>query len=251
MNPLVMVTCYDATFARLCAKAEGIDYLLVGDSVGMVVGGHDSTVPVTLDQMVYHTAAVKRGIGKVAGKKRPTIISDLPFGTYENEMMAIQSARRLVDGGAEIVKLEGPKDRVVRALVSEGFSVCAHIGLTPQTIHDFKVQGKSVEEAARLKSEARLLEEAGAMMLVLEMVPASLAKEISDEMTIPTIGIGAGVHCDGQVLVLYDILGLNSDFHPKFLKKFLEGENSVLSALENFSRDVKSQSYPTDLQSFK
>jgi len=251
MKPLVMLTCYDATFARLCAQVEGIDYLLVGDSAGMVIAGHQSTVPVTLDQMIYHTSAVARGLASIPRTSKLPLIADLPFGSYEDERSALQSSRRLIDAGASMVKLEGPCDRVIQALVSEGIEVCAHIGLTPQTIHDFKVQGKSESEAARLKIEAQTLERAGAQLLVLEMIPASLAKEISDAIAIPTIGIGAGPHCDGQVLVLYDVLGLNASFNPKFLKKFMDGENLIVSALKTFASEVKTGIYPDENQSFK
>lgn len=247
---IVMTTCYDATFAKICAKAQCLDYILVGDSMGMVVYGHESTTKVTLRQMEEHIQAVNRGLKKSLQEKLPTLIADLPAGTYETPEQAIDSAKRLINAGAEIVKLEGPVTEVASALDAEGLRVCGHIGLTPQSITEYKLQGRSSEDANRLFKEAKELETAGCEMLVLEMIPAPLAKEITEAIHIPTIGIGAGPHCDGQVLVLYDLLGMNLDFKPKFLKNFSKLEDVVSGALQEYANEVEASKYPADANSF-
>lgn len=247
-----MSTCYDASFARLCAKARCLDYVLVGDSVGMAVYGESSTLNVDLEMMRRHVCAVKSGFenSKVETQKLPQLIADLPVGTYESPSAAIISSTILRSAGAEIVKLEGPVFDQVRALKNEGFRVCGHLGLTPQSIQDYKVQGRDPEQAKQIFSDAKSLEEAGCELLVLEMLPTELARQITEELSIPTIGIGAGVHCSGQVLVLYDLLGMNSDFSPKFLKTFADGETSTIKALQYYSEEVSSAKYPDDAHSF-
>lgn len=251
---LSMVTCYDATFSRICCLSETVDYLLVGDSLGMVIKGESGTTHVSLDEVLYHTKAVVRGRDAVRNSnpemKLPEIIVDLPVGTYATVEVALASAERVKTTGAEMIKVEGAVLDVVAALVKAGHKVCAHIGLTPQSIQDFKVQGRTEVEKARLRKEAHDLESAGATMIVLEMIPSSLAKEISLALKIPTIGIGAGPFCSGQVLVLYDLLGLNSSFKPKFLKTFIQGEGLAIEALKEFSREVKEGQYPDDAHSF-
>ena len=245
-----MVTCYDATFAKLCADSQAVDYLLVGDSLGMVIQGYDNTLAVTLDQMIYHTQAVRRGMASAAQKSAVEIIADLPVHTYDSPAQAVESSRALLKAGADAVKLEGPALEVIEALSKEGIRVCGHIGLTPQSILDYKVQGKTETEAQRLQHEAHSIQKAGAEMIVFEMIPAALAQKLTGELTIPTIGIGAGAGCSGQVLVLYDLLGLNQGFNPKFLKKFGSGASMVLQALKLYSQEVRDGSYPSDAHSF-
>ncbi|PIR21764.1 MAG: 3-methyl-2-oxobutanoate hydroxymethyltransferase [Deltaproteobacteria bacterium CG11_big_fil_rev_8_21_14_0_20_45_16] len=249
-TPLTMVTCYDASFARLCAKAGGLDYVLVGDSMGMVVYGQENTNGVSLRQMMEHVAAVKRGLQNSGEKILPIIIADMPAGTYEFPEEAIDSANKLIEAGAEIVKLEGPVTEVVAALDTEGIRVCGHIGLTPQSIHDYKLQGKTPEDANRLFREAKELELAGVELLVLEMIPRSLAAGITNALKIPTIGIGAGPECSGQVLVLYDLLGLNLKFQPRFLKRFADGELWVEEALRSYRDEVVRRDFPSKENSF-
>lgn len=248
---LVMVTCYDATFARICADTGAIDYLLAGDSVGMVVGGHSTTLPVTMDHMIYHSEAVARGILKSTQTQKPILIADMPAHSYDTVEDAVKNAKRLLKTGAQMVKVEGGVYEVVHALRSYDIRVCAHIGLTPQSIHDFKLQGKTQAEAERLRAEAKGLQTAGAELLVLEMIPTALAEQITKDLKIPTIGIGAGAQCSGQVLVLYDLLGLNPDFNPKFLKKYLNGYTHIREALENYSKEVKENTYPDSAHSFQ
>ena len=245
-----MVTCYDATFAKLCADSQAVDYLLVGDSLGMVIQGHDNTLAVTLEQMIYHTQAVRRGLNSSAQKSTMEIIADLPIHTYDSPAQALESSQALLRAGADVVKLEGPALDVMAALRQEGIRVCGHIGLTPQSILDYKVQGKTEAEAQRLQHEAHSIQKVGAEMIVLEMIPAALAQRLTAELAIPTIGIGAGAACSGQVLVLYDLLGLNQGFNPKFLKKFGSGASLVLQALKTYSQEVRDGSYPSDAHSF-
>ena len=227
---ICMVTAYDATFARIFDDA-GADVLLVGDSLGMVVQGNDSTLPVTMDQMVYHCRAVTRGA------KRCHVVGDLPFMSYQTSVEeAVRNAGRLIsEGGAGSVKLEGGEEfaETVRRITRASIPVMGHLGLTPQSVHKmggYVVQGKDEEAAARILADAILLEEAGCYALVLEAVPLELAKQISERLTIPTIGIGAGLHCDGQVLVCYDLLGLNPDFKPKFVKRYANMYEGMTSA---------------------
>lgn len=246
---IVVLTCYDAGFAAQC-EAAGVDVVLVGDSLGNVVQGRESTLPVTLDDMVYHTAAVKRGLST------PLLIADLPFMTYRDVDTALRSSARLVaEGGAAMVKLEGADYvlDVINALDRRQVPVCAHLGLTPQSVHKFggyQVQGKTKSAAERLIADAHAVEEAGASLLVLECVPAGLAKTITKELRIPTIGIGAGVDCDGQVLVLYDMLGVTPGKRPKFSKDFLAGSGSVLDAIKAYAKAVRGGVFPAAEHSF-
>jgi 3-methyl-2-oxobutanoate hydroxymethyltransferase len=251
---IAMVTAYDATLARL-ADAAGVDAVLVGDSLGMVVQGHDSTLPVTLEQMVYHSAAVRRGLSRGSG--RPHLVGDLPFGSYQaSPDEAVKSAVRLVaEGGVEAVKLEGGADYVdvVRRIVRAGVPVMGHIGLTPQSVHKmggYVVQGKDSDKAQQLLRDARALEAAGCYAVVLECIPAELARIITAQLRIPTIGIGAGQHCDGQVLVYSDLLGLDLSFTPKFAKHFAEVGTAVRDAVAAYVGEVKSRTFPDDAHSF-
>lgn len=248
-QPLVMVTCYDVTFSKLLSDPSlEIDYLLVGDSVGMVLYGDSQTTSVSLTEMERHTKAVARG--RAGTQRKPEIIADLPVGTFERPELAVASAHRLCAAGAEWVKVEGPVYDSVQALRNEGIRVCGHVGLTPQSISEFKVQGREPESAERIFQEACELEKAGVELLVLEMVPVELSERITKQLRIPTIGIGAGSVCRGQVLVLYDLLGLNEDFHPKFLKKFADGGAWVRSALTSYAKDVRARQYPGEEHSF-
>ncbi len=247
---IVSLTCYDALHARLL-DAAGVDVVLVGDSVNQVVAGRESTLSATLDQMIYHGAAVRRGLA------RALLVIDLPFLTYQVSVEeAIRNAGRVLqETGAQAVKLEGgaPMVRTVKALVERGIPVMGHLGLTPQSVHalgGYRVQGRTPESAERLLAEARLLEDAGAFALVLELVPAPLAERISRGLTIPTIGIGAGAGCDGQVLVLPDMLGLNTGFKPKFLKRYAELGDAVRDAVGRFAAEVREGRYPGPDQSF-
>jgi 3-methyl-2-oxobutanoate hydroxymethyltransferase len=245
-----MLTAYDATFARLFDEA-GIDVLLVGDSVGMVVQGHDSTLPVTVDEMVYHCRAVKRGV------RRAHVVGDLPFMSYQASVdEAVRNAGRLVaEGGAESVKLEGGAEfaEVVSRIVRAGIPVMGHIGLTPQSVHKmggYVVQGKDEEKARKLLADALALEAAGCYAIVLEGIPMELAEEITRRLSIPTIGIGAGVHCDGQVLVCYDLLGFNREFAPKFVKRYADGAGLVEDAAKRYIDEVRGGAFPADEHSF-
>ncbi len=247
---ITMLTAYDATFARLFDEA-GVDVLLVGDSVGMVVQGHDSTLPVTVDDIVYHCRAVQRGT------RRAHLVGDLPFMSYQASVdEAVKNAGRLVaEGGAESVKLEGGADftNVVSRIVRAGIPVMGHIGLTPQSVHKmggYIVQGKDEEKARQLLADALALEAAGAYALVLEGIPTELASEITRRLSIPTIGIGAGVHCDGQVLVCYDLLGFNRDFAPKFVKKYVDGASVIGGAAKQYIDEVRQSAFPGDEHSF-
>jgi 3-methyl-2-oxobutanoate hydroxymethyltransferase len=235
------LTAYDASFAAVIDKV-GIDILLVGDSLGMVVQGHSSTIPVSIGQMVYHTQCVCRA------RKRAYLIADMPFMTYSNLESAAQNAAQLLQqGGAQMVKLEGARLDCIRFLVDQGIPVCGHLGLLPQSIHQlgaYSVQGKEPEAAQKLCEDARNLQEAGASMLVLECVPAALAKQISEELVIPVIGIGAGVDCDGQVLVLYDMLNIGVSKRPRFSKNFMAGCNGVEEAITAYHHAVKNAEFP-------
>lgn len=250
MNKKVVLTCYDAAFARICADTESIDYLLVGDSMGMVIDGARSTVDVSLADMIRHTRAVARGLAKSQVTQKPLLIADMPASTYRDAQEAVETAKQLSEAGAQILKLEGPMIEQVNALRSQDFRVCGHIGLTPQSIHQYKVQGRSEEDAERLKKEAKDLELAGCELLVLEMIPAVLARQITDLLKIPVIGIGAGPYCDGQVLVLYDVLGFDPDFNPKFLKKYFDAHTVLGGAIKNYASEVRSHSFPSLDNSF-
>lgn len=248
---LVMLTCYDALFARLL-EAAGIELLLVGDSVNEVVAGRRNTLSATLDQMIYHAASVRRGTD------RALVVVDLPFLSYQVSIEdAIRNAGRvLAETDCHAVKLEGGAAMVptVRALVERGIPVVAHLGLTPQRIHalgGYRVQGRSDADAATMHADALALEEAGASAVVLELVPRARATEISRALRIPTIGIGAGAGCDGQVLVLHDLLGLNEGFAPRFLKTYAALGADVRDAVGRFASDVRSGVYPDDAHSFE
>ena len=247
---ITMITAYDATFAAV-ADAAGIECILVGDSLGMVCRGLHSTVGVTLEDMRYHTESVARGLRRAQGTA--WLIGDLPFGTYqESKEQAFRSASVLMQAGAHMVKLEGGgwTVEVVRFLVERGIPVCAHLGLTPQTVHalgGYRVQGKTDEAAAKLKREASALQDAGAAMLVLEMVPEVLATALTKTLAnCPTIGIGAGNGCAGQVLVLHDMLGMNLGKMPKFVRNFMLDAGSVRGAMEAYVAAVKNGSFPVN-----
>jgi 3-methyl-2-oxobutanoate hydroxymethyltransferase len=246
---LVMLTAYDNSFARVL-DANGVDLVLVGDSLGMVVQGHDSTLPVNVEDIVYHTAAVARGL------QRALLISDLPFQSDATPERALDAAIALLQAGAEMVKLEGAghKVEVIRFLVERDIPVCAHLGLTPQSVLKFggyKVQGRDEAAAARLRADAQAVAEAGAAMLVLECVPSTVASSITDAIGIPTIGIGAGPGCDGQVLVLHDFLGLDTGHRrPKFVKDFLGEGGSVAGAVRAFAEAVRSGAFPDASHSY-
>ncbi len=247
---IVMVTAYDATFASLLDQG-GADILLVGDSLGMVIQGHENTLPVTLDHMIYHTAAVSRST------KRAQVVGDMPFMTYQvSAEKALEAAGRLMqEGGAHAVKLEGGTTVApqVERIVAAGIPVMGHIGLTPQSVHrmgGFKVQGRDAKTARKLLDDARALESAGCYSLVLEGIPAELARGITASIRIPTIGIGAGAGCDGQVLVCYDLLGMNPDFKPKFVKQYITLHAQITAAMQSFADEVRDGSFPTDQHSF-
>lgn len=250
-RPIVAMTAYDVLFARL-VEAAGVDLILVGDSLGQVVLGYDSTLPVTMDEMVHHARAVRRGAPGTF------VVVDMPFLTYQvsAEEALRHAGRACKEAGVEAVKLEGGAERTcetVRTLVTAGIPVMGHLGLTPQSVHalgGYRVQGRSEADAERLRHQARALEEAGAFALVLELVPAPLARQISESLTIPTIGIGAGVGCDGQVLVIYDALGLNEGFQPRFLKRFADLHGAALEGLRSYAREVRERSYPGPEHSF-
>jgi 3-methyl-2-oxobutanoate hydroxymethyltransferase len=247
---IAMLTCYDAAFARVL-DAAGVDSLLVGDSLGMVLQGHASTAPVTMEEMIYHTASVARGNGTA------WIIADMPFGSYqESADAAIRNAVRLLQAGAQMVKLEGGgwTAPLVRLLVERGIPVCAHLGFTPQSVHalgGYRVQGRDATSADLLRSQARELIDAGAQFLLFEMVPAALAREVTENSPVPVIGIGAGAGCSGQVLVLHDMLGLTSDHPPRFVRNFLADGATIQSAVGQYVKDVKEGRFPDDeLHSF-
>ncbi len=240
---IAMLTCYDASFAAVL-DAAGVDCLLVGDSLGMVLQGHASTVPVTLEHMAYHVACVART------NRHAWVIGDLPFGSYQQSAaQAMASATSLMQAGAHMVKLEGGgwTPEIVRFLVDRGVPVCAHLGLTPQSVHalgGYRIQGRDEQAAATLLAHARELRDAGAAMLVLELVPAVLGQKVTQALDIPVIGIGAGPDTSGQVLVLHDMLGLNTGRLPRFVRNFMEGAASPQAAVRAYVRAVKSGEFP-------
>jgi 3-methyl-2-oxobutanoate hydroxymethyltransferase len=247
---ITMVTAYDATFARLFDEA-GIDVLLVGDSLGMVVQGQDSTLPVTVDEVIYHCRAVARGT------RRAHIVGDMPFMSWQVSIEeALRNAGRfLSEGRAQAVKLEGGVEAAptIERVVQAGIPVMAHVGLTPQSVHamgGFRVQGKTEAAAARILRDARAVADAGAYALVLEGIPTDLAREITDTLDIPTIGIGAGPHCDGQVLVCYDLLGLTPDLKPKFVKRYAEFFDEGVAAARRYGDEVRAGSFPSEEHGF-
>ncbi|MBX3676797.1 MAG: 3-methyl-2-oxobutanoate hydroxymethyltransferase [Rhodocyclaceae bacterium] len=244
---IAVLTCYDASFAALLARC-GVDVLLVGDSLGNVLQGQASTLPVTLEQMAYHTGCVARGLGR---QGRPFVVADMPFGSYqESPAQAMRSAVPLMAAGAQMVKLEGGAfmAETVRFLVERGVPVCAHVGLTPQSVHQlggYRVQGKSDAAAQRMREDAAALQQAGAALIVLEMVPAPLAADITHNTTgMATIGIGAGKDCHGQVLVLHDMLGIYPGKTARFVKNFMEGAASIDDAVKAYVAAVKSGGFP-------
>lgn len=247
---ITMLTCYDATFARLLDET-GVDILLVGDSLGMVIQGHQTTLPVSLDEMIYHTSAVVRGTA------RAQVVGDMPFMSYQSSVEeGMRSAGRLVkEGGAHAVKLEGGAQHaeLVHRLVASGIPVMGHIGLTPQSFHQlggFKIQGRDDKGAERLLDDARILEQAGAYSLVLEGIPLEVAETITNAISIPTIGIGAGPGCDGQVLVLYDLLGMNEEFKPRFVRRYENLSLRIRTAVDNYLTDVRAGRFPSEEESF-
>ncbi|HEY0877004.1 MAG TPA: 3-methyl-2-oxobutanoate hydroxymethyltransferase [Zeimonas sp.] len=248
-EPIAMLTCYDASFGALL-DAVGIDCLLVGDSLGMVVQGHSSTLPVTLDEVAYHVRCVARAA------RFAWIVADMPFGTYQaTPESALANAVRLMQGGARMVKLEGGAwlAPTVETLARAGIPVCAHLGLTPQSVHvlgGYRVQGRDAQAADRLVADALALERAGATMLVLEMVPATLAEDLTRQLSIPTIGIGAGAGCSGQVLVLHDMIDVYPGRRPRFVRNFMDGAASVREAVERYRDAVKTRAFPGPEHSF-
>lgn len=245
---IVMLTGYDASFARLIDDCA-IEVILVGDSLGMVVQGHASTLPVSVAEIAYHTACVARGI------RSSMVVADLPFASYGTPDQAFNHAAQLMRAGAEMIKLEGGDwlAETVHHLVQRGIPVCGHLGLTPQAVHQlggFKVQGKSTDSAERLLSDAIALEQAGAAMLVLEAIPAALGKSVTKALRIPTIGIGAGIDCSGQVLVLHDMLGIYPGHRPKFVRDFMQGQSDIRSAIRAYHHAVKTEQFPGPEHSF-
>jgi len=241
-NKIAMLTCYDASFASLMDRC-GVEILLIGDSLGMVCAGHDSTLPVTVADMVYHTASVARG------NKHALVLADMPFGAYGNPQQAYDSAVQLMRAGAQMIKIEGGAwlADTVRLLVERGIPVCAHIGLTPQFVHQlggFRVQGKTDAGAERLRNDALALQAAGAALVLLEAVPAALGKEVTELLSVPTIGIGAGPDCSGQVLVMHDLLGVFPGRKARFVKNFMDGQTSIDAAVTSYVTAVKDGSFP-------
>jgi 3-methyl-2-oxobutanoate hydroxymethyltransferase len=242
---IVMLTAYDASFAQLCDQA-GVEILLVGDSLGMVIQGHDSTLPVTMEQMEYHVGTVARG------SQKALIVADLPFGSYQaSREIAFSNAARLMTAGAQVVKLEGgvTMAETVRFLVERGIPVCGHIGLVPQSVHalgGYRVQ----RNAERLMEDARAIEQAGAAMLVLEAIPAATGKQVTDALRIATIGIGAGKDCSGQVLVLHDMLDIYPGRKARFVRNFMQGAPSITEAIRRYVEAVKSGGFPAAEHSF-
>ena len=245
-----MLTAYDYSFAKIFDQA-GVDVILVGDSASNVMAGHETTLPITLEHMIYHASSVIRAI------KRCLVVVDLPFGSYQsNSEIALASAIRIMkETGAHAVKLEGGEEEIdcVKRIVSAGIPVMGHLGLTPQSIYKFgtyNVRAKEEAEANKLRNDAKLLEDAGCFGLVLEKITAILAKEVSESLTIPTIGIGAGNYCNGQVLVMHDMLGINTEFKPRFLRQYLNMFEQVTGAVQRYVGDVKSGDFPNEGESY-
>jgi 3-methyl-2-oxobutanoate hydroxymethyltransferase len=247
---IAMLTAYDFSFAKIIDGA-GVDVILVGDSASNVMAGHETTLPITLDQMIYHASSVIRGVD------RCLVVVDLPFGSYQsNSDIALASAIRIMkETGAHSIKLEGGEEVLdsIKKIVSAGIPVMGHLGLTPQSIYKFgtyAVRAKEEEEANKLRTDARLLQEAGCFAIVLEKIPAVLAKEVSESLAIPTIGIGAGANCDGQVLVMHDMLGINTEFKPRFLRQYLNVHEQASKAVQQYITDVKSKDFPNQSEQY-
>lgn len=248
---IVMITAYDYPTALLSDQA-GVDMILVGDSLAMAALGHDTTLPVTIDEMLHHTRAVRRGV------KRAMVVGDLPFGAYHGgvDQAVASAARFLQEAGADAVKLEGGR-RVAQAvgrMTEMGIPVVGHIGLTPQSVNmygGFKVQGRQESQRQAIIEDAKALEEAGAFCIVLEAIPSDLGREVTEAVAVPTIGIGAGPHCDGQVLVISDVLGLTQDFKPKFVKRYAELGDAARKAIETYAKEVRRGTFPTDEFSYQ
>jgi len=247
---ITMLTAYDYSFAKIIDGA-GIDVILVGDSASNVMAGHETTLPITLDQMIYHASSVIRGID------RCLVVVDLPFGSYQsNSDIALASAIRIMkETGGHSIKLEGGEEVLdsIKKIVSAGIPVMGHLGLTPQSIYKFgtyTVRAKEEDEANKLRKDAKLLEEAGCFAIVLEKIPAALAKEVSESLTIPTIGIGAGGDCDGQVLVMHDMLGINTEFKPRFLRQYLDIHEQATTAVQRYIKDVKAKDFPNESEQY-
>lgn len=247
---ITMLTAYDYSMARIL-DAGGIDVLLVGDSASNVMAGHETTLPITLDQMIYHASSVVRGV------KRALVVVDLPFGTYQGDSkMALKSAIRIMkESGAHAIKLEGGSEveESIRRILSAGIPVMGHLGLTPQSIYKFgtyTVRAREEVEARRLLKDIKLLEECGCFGVVLEKIPAALTRKASESLLIPTIGIGGGVHADGQVLVTHDLLGITKDFHPRFLRRYAELFDVIREATERYIEDVKAEKFPNDSEQY-
>ncbi|ATQ74970.1 3-methyl-2-oxobutanoate hydroxymethyltransferase [Massilia violaceinigra] len=239
---ITMLTCYDASFATLMDRC-GVEVLLIGDSLGMVCNGHQSTLPVTVAEIAYHTAAVARG------NKSAMVLADMPFGSYGTPEAAFNNAVQLMQAGAHMVKLEGGAwlAETIRFLTDRAVPVCAHLGLTPQSVHQlggYKVQGKSIESAAQLKADSLVLEAAGAAIVLFEAIPSALGKELTEALKVPTIGIGAGPDCSGQVLVMHDILGVFPGRKARFVKNFMDGQTSIDAAVSAYVSAVKDGSFP-------
>lgn len=247
---IAMLTAYDFSFSKMIDSA-GVDIILVGDSASNVMAGHETTLPITLDQMIYHAASVVRGAN------RSLVVVDLPFGSYQsNSQIALASAIRIMkETGAHAIKLEGGEEVLdsIKSIVSAGIPVMGHLGLTPQSIYKFgtyNVRAKEEAEANKLKQDALLLQEAGCFSIVLEKIPATLAKTVSESLQIPTIGIGAGGHCDGQVLVMHDMLGINVDFKPRFLRQYLNLHEQITGAVKQYINDVKEKDFPNQHEQY-
>lgn len=246
---ITALTAYDASFAKLFDE-KGVDVILIGDSLGMVLQGEDSTLSVTVDDIAYHTRAVSRGTSSTM------VVADMPFMSYATPEQTYQNAAKLMAAGANMVKLEGGEwlTDSIKGLVERGVPVCGHIGLTPQSVNvfgGFKVQGRESDRADALVASAQALEAAGVQMIVVECVPTSLGKRISESVSVPVIGIGAGVHCDGQILVMHDMLGVSANYMPKFSKNYLAQTGDLHTAVSTFIEEVKNQQFPDDTHSFE
>ena len=241
------LTAYDASFNSVIDNV-GIDLILIGDSLGMVIKGHSTTIPVTLNDIIYHSQCVTRL------PKRAFVMADLPFATYHSKTVAVENAKQLIQqGGVQMVKLEGVHMAIMTHLVQQGIPVCGHLGVLPQSIHktgSYKTQGKLQQEADKIFTDAQKIEQSGASLLILECVPAILAKRITRALRIPVIGIGAGVDCDGQILVLYDMLGLGEGKAPKFVHDFMKGSDSIKHAIQDYHYAVKSTQFPSEDYSY-